>query len=290
MWTLLHYPLCPASRAIRLALNEAGIETDRQEVKPWAITREFLNLNPAGTLPVLVIEGKPVCGVYPIVEYLAETVAREGPVAARSGYWPGSAMERAEARRVAEWFLRKFDAEVSQYLLEEKLFKPLSRGGAPDLDAIRTGRSNLRYHLSYVSFLSEHRKWLGGDHPGFADLAAAAQFSAMDYLGVFRGASFPRRKLGTRGSSRGRPSAPCWPTACPASTRRRATPTSISKPGPQRKRRSSLCLRRWLEAPPTQDPLTPALSPRGEGVGCGLSQKLADNSGVSSPQRGRGTG
>ena len=79
MWTLLHYPLCPASRAIRLALNEAGIEAERTEVKPWAITRDFLNLNPAGTLPVLVIEGKAICGVYPIVEYLAETVVREGP-------------------------------------------------------------------------------------------------------------------------------------------------------------------------------------------------------------------
>ena len=194
MWTLLHYPLCPASRAIRLALNEAGIEAERTEVKPWAITRDFLNLNPAGTLPVLVIEGKAICGVYPIVEYLAETVIREGPGAARSGYWPGSAAERAEARRVAEWFLRKFDAEVSQYLLDEKLYKPMSRGGAPDLDAIRTGRGNLRYHLSYVSFLSEHRKWLGGDHPGFADLAAAAQLSAMDYLGEIPWGEFPEAK------------------------------------------------------------------------------------------------
>jgi glutathione S-transferase len=194
MWTLLHYPLCPASRAVRLALNEAGIEAGLTEVKPWGITREFLDVNPAGTLPVLLIEAKAVCGIYPIVEYLAETVVREGLVAARSGYWPGNPLERAEARRVAEWFLRKFDAEVSQYLLEEKLYKPLSRGGAPDLDAIRAGRSHLRYHLSYVSFLSEHRKWLGGDHPGFADLAAAAQFSVLDYLGEIPWNDFPEAK------------------------------------------------------------------------------------------------
>ena len=194
MWTLLHYPLCPASRAVRLALNEAGIEAGLTEVKPWGITRGFLDVNPAGTLPVLLVEAKAVCGIYPIVEYLAETVVREGPVAARSGYWPGNPLERAEARRVAEWFLRKFDAEVSQYLLEEKLYKPLSRRGAPDLDAIRAGRSHLRYHLSYVSFLSEHRKWLGGDHPGFADLAAAAQFSALDYLGEIPWNDFPEAK------------------------------------------------------------------------------------------------
>lgn len=194
MWTLLHYPLCPASRAIRLALNEAGIETSFSEIRPWQVGPEFLNLNPAGTPPVLDIEGKAICGAYPIIEFLAETSSREGPAAARSGYWPGGASERAEARRVAEWFLRKFDAEVSQYLLEEKLYKPLSRRGAPDLNAIRAGRSNLRYHLSYVSFLSEHRKWLGGDHPSFADLAAAAQLSSMDYLAEIPWTEFPEAK------------------------------------------------------------------------------------------------
>jgi len=194
MWTLLHHPLCPASRAIRLALFEGGIQAGLSEVKPWALTREFLNLNPAGTLPVLICKDKALCGAYPIVEYLAETAAREGPAGARAGYWPGSPPERAEARRVAEWFLRKFDYEVSQYVLEEKLYKPLSRRPAPDLSAIRAARGNLRYHLSYVSFLSEHRKWLGGDHPSFADLAAAAQLSVMDYLGEVPWAEFPEAK------------------------------------------------------------------------------------------------
>ncbi len=194
MWTLLHFPLCPASRAIRLALFEGGIEAGLSEVKPWALTREFLNLNPAGTLPVLTSEGRVLCGAYPIIEYLAETAAHKGPAAARSGYWPGTAMERAEARRLAEWFLRKFDREVSQYLLEEKLYKPLSRRPVPDLGAIRAARSNLRYHMSYVSFLSEHRKWLGGDHPSFADLAAAAQLSVIDYLNEVPWTEFPEAK------------------------------------------------------------------------------------------------
>jgi glutathione S-transferase len=194
MWTLLHYPLCPASRAIRLALFEGGIEAGLSEIKPWAVTREFLNLNPAGSLPVLTSEGRALCGAYPIVEYLAETASREGSAPPRSSYWPGAAADRAEARRVADWFLRKFDSEVSQYLLEEKLYKPMSKRGSPDLNAIRAGRGNLRYHLSYVSFLSEQRKWLGGDHPSFADLAGAAQLSAMDYLGEIPWAEFPEAK------------------------------------------------------------------------------------------------
>ncbi|MGA7323511.1 MAG: glutathione S-transferase family protein [Rhodomicrobium sp.] len=192
MWTLLHYPLCPASRAIRLALFEAGIETAQREVKPWAVARDFLDVNPAGTLPVLLREGKAICGAYPISEYLAETAAREGPSSARTGLWPGTPPERAEQRRVADWFLRKFDAEVSQYLLEEKLYKPMSRKRlAPDLSVIRSARSNIRYHLSYISFLSDQRKWLGGDNPSFADLAAAAHLSAMDYLAEIPWSDFP---------------------------------------------------------------------------------------------------
>jgi glutathione S-transferase len=195
MWTLLHFPLCPASRVVRLALFEGGIEAGLSEVKPWAPERSFLNLNPAGTLPVLTSEARTICGAYPIIEYLAET-PREGPVPRLNAYWPGKAADRAEARRVADWFWRKFDAEVTQYLLEEKVYKPMSRGRiAPDLNAIRAGRSNLRYHLSYVSFLSEHRKWLAGDNPSVADLAAAAQLSVVDYLGEVPWAEFPEAQL-----------------------------------------------------------------------------------------------
>ena len=193
MLTLLHYPLCPASRAIRLALNEAGFETALEEVRPWVLEREFLNLNPAGRCRWPSSRAERFAA--PIrSSNLAETVVRDGPVAARSGYWPGNATERAEHRRVADWFLRKFDAEVSQYLLEEKLYKAITKAGTPDLNAIRTGRGNLRYHLSYISFLSEQRKWLGGDHPGFADLAAAAQLSVMDYLGEIPWNEFPEAK------------------------------------------------------------------------------------------------
>jgi len=194
MWTLLHYPLCPASRTVRLALFEGGIEAGLSEVKPWALTREFLHLNPAGSLPVLVLEGQQLCGAYPIIEYLAEIAAR-GAAKDRNAYWPGSAVNRAEARRLADWFLNKFDSEVSQYLLEEKVYKPMSRGRvAPNLDSIRAARGNLRYHLSYIGYLSEQRKWLGGDHPSVADLAAAAQLSVVDYLAEVPWPDFPEAK------------------------------------------------------------------------------------------------
>lgn len=195
MLKLYHFWLCPASRAIRLALYEASIEFEFSEIKPWAISKDFLNLNPAGTLPVLTIDNKALCGVYPIVEYLAETSGRELSSTSRTSLWPGSPAERAENRRIADWFTRKFDVEVSQYLLEEKIYKPISGvRSSPDLGAIRASRSNLRYHLAYLSYLSEQRKWLGGDYMSFADFAAAAQLSVMDYLSEVAWADFPEAK------------------------------------------------------------------------------------------------
>ncbi len=194
MLTLLHYPLCPASRAIRLALHEHDIEFSLSEIKPWDLSREFLNMQPAGTLPVLLVDGKAVSGTYAVIEYLSDT-SEPNPIKDRHALWPGTAMEKAEARRAADWFMHKFESEVSHYLLEEKVYKPLSGvRSSPDLPAIRAARGNLRYHLSYVSFLSEQRKWLGGDHLSFADFAAAGHISAMDYLSEMTWPDFPEAK------------------------------------------------------------------------------------------------
>ncbi len=55
--------------------------------------------------------------------------------------------------------------------------------GRPNIEAIRAGHENLRYHLAYISHLAETRPWLAGEALSFADLAAAAHLSALDYLG-----------------------------------------------------------------------------------------------------------
>jgi glutathione S-transferase len=55
--------------------------------------------------------------------------------------------------------------------------------GAPNSDAIRAGKGNIHYHLDYLAYLAERRTWLGGDAFSIADIAAAAQLSALDYLG-----------------------------------------------------------------------------------------------------------
>ena len=51
------------------------------------------------------------------------------------------------------------------------------------MDFLRAIRTNLRYHMSYISHLADRRRWLAGEDLSFADLAAAAHLSSVDYLG-----------------------------------------------------------------------------------------------------------
>lgn len=198
MLRLIHYPLCPFSRSIRLALGECAVVVELEEERPWAWRPDFLVLNPAGTLPVLIERGTFVlAGAYAIAEYLGETHTKaNGGGVLHNALFPGSGVERAEVRRLVDWFHRKLDEEASRYLLEEKLYQRFADLGrsTPDTDLIRAGRANLRYHLSYISHLAETRKWLAGDTMSFADLAAGAHLSVLDYLGEVPWEEFPKAK------------------------------------------------------------------------------------------------
>lgn len=184
MHKLIHHPLCAFSRSIRLALGECGAVVELAEERPWAWRREFLEINPSGATPVLMTEGGvAVCGVYAVAEYLAESSPPPGAVSPRTVLFPGSIEERAEVRRLSDWFHRKFFDEVTQYLVEEKVFGAMAGRGAADPSFFRAGRENLRYHLSYITFLAEQRRWLAGANLSYADFAAAGHLSALDYLG-----------------------------------------------------------------------------------------------------------
>ncbi|MFQ5954734.1 MAG: glutathione S-transferase family protein [Kiloniellales bacterium] len=177
MRTLYHLWLSPFSRKVRVALSEKALDFELKAEKVWERRHEFLALNPAGEVPVLVDEdGTVVADSTAICEYLEE-IRPQPPLIA------GTPAERAEVRRVAQWFDLKFSHEVSQHLVGEKIMKRFLGLGAPDSAAIRAGKANIHYHLDYVGYLSERRAWLGGDAFSIADIAAAAQLSAVDYLG-----------------------------------------------------------------------------------------------------------
>jgi glutathione S-transferase len=185
MLTLFHHPLCPHSRYVRLILGEYGIAARELEERFWERREEFMLLNPAGELPVLVADGEPaIPGAAIIAEYIEETRARDPE---REGLMPERPGERVEVRRLASWFNDKFHAEVSGPLVTERVFKRhMTReqgGGPPDTEVLRAARHNIRYHLAYLGWLVRTRDWLTGERLTLADLAAAAHLSAADYLG-----------------------------------------------------------------------------------------------------------
>jgi glutathione S-transferase len=185
MLTLFHHPFCPHSRFTRLALGEYGLTPRLVEEPVWERREEFLILNPSGTTPVLVEDGKPpVPGATIIAEYLDET--RGGELGDRR-FLPQEHGARIEVRRLTTWFNDKFFAEVSGPLTMERFYKrriPIDQGGgSPDTDIIRAVRINIRHHLAYIGWLVRTRDWLAGDRLSYADLAAAGHLSAVDYLG-----------------------------------------------------------------------------------------------------------
>ena len=185
MTDLYHHPLCPHSRFIRLALGELGIEPHLVEERVFDRRREFLIMNPACTTPVLIeATFPPVPGAGPIAEYLDET---RGLGLGDRRLLPEDPMGRVEVRRLLDWFNVKFFNEVSGDLIREKVYKRFMSadvgGGAPDMDVVRVARANIRYHLRYIGYLIRVRNWLGGDRLSYADLAAAAHLSSVDFLG-----------------------------------------------------------------------------------------------------------
>lgn len=185
MVKLYHHPFCPLSRFVRLALGEYGLLVDLVEERVWERRQEFLLLNAAGATPVLVEEnGLTVPGAGTIMEYLDET---RGLELGERRLLAENLLSRIEERRLASWFNDKFFAEVSEPLVTERVYRmhmPKNLGGGPpDTGAIRAARNNIRYHLSYIGWLARSRDWLAGDRMSYADLAAAAHLSVVDYLG-----------------------------------------------------------------------------------------------------------
>jgi len=185
MLTLLHHPFCPHSRYIRLALAEHGVEARLVEERVWDRREAFLEINPAGATPVLIEEGYPaIPGAAIAAEYLDET---RGISLGERRLMPAELAGRVEVRRLASWFNDKFFAEVSGPLVSERFYRRHMRieqgGGPPDTDAIRAAKANIRYHLAYIGWLAGGRGYLAGERLTYADLAAAAHLSSVDYLG-----------------------------------------------------------------------------------------------------------
>lgn len=174
MVRLYHVPLSPFCRKVRLVLAEKKIDCELVEERYWEPSRDFLARNPAGKVPVLKLGRNTLSESQAICEYLEETHVEPALM-------PLKKEARYEVRRLCAWFDDKFHHEVTSKLLYERVNKKLMFKEYPDSRKVKEGLKAIKLHLSYMTQLLEHRKWLAGDQMSLADFAAAAHISALDY-------------------------------------------------------------------------------------------------------------
>ncbi|MEL6409487.1 MAG: glutathione S-transferase family protein [Pseudomonadota bacterium] len=175
MAKLYHVPLSPFCRKVRLCLAEKKIECELIEERYWDADADFLRRNPAGKVPILRMDDKTMPESTPICEYIEERFP-EPPLL------PKSANGRYEVRRLVAWFDDKFHNEVTSKLLYERVNKKMMSKGFPDSTNVKSGARAIKFHLDYLAWLLDHRRWLAGDVMTLADFAAAAHLSSLDYI------------------------------------------------------------------------------------------------------------
>ena len=152
MIRLFHVPLSPFCRKVRLSLAEKKLEVELVEERYWEQDADFLRRNPAGKVPVLKMDGRMMAESAAICEY------------------------------IASWFDDKFHQEVTSKLLYERVNKKMMGRGYPDSKNVKAGAKAVKYHLDYMGWLLDQRRWLAGDAMTLADFAAAAHLSSLDYI------------------------------------------------------------------------------------------------------------
>lgn len=175
MIRLYHFPLSPFCRKVRLTLAEKRMEVELVEERYWEPTPEFLRRNPAGKVPILKMENRTLSESQAICEYLDE-------IAPSPALMPRDPDFRYEVRRLCSWFDDKFHHEVTSKLLYERVNKKVMKLGYPDSKNVKFGAAQIKFHLDYMAWLLDQRRWLAGDQMTLADFTAAAHLSCLDYI------------------------------------------------------------------------------------------------------------
>ena len=220
MPTLIHHPLCPHSRFVRLILAEYGIET--QLIEERVIDRNPRLLASQPGWPHARLRRRRWHGGSGGLGH--RRISRRDARRARRARRGCCRRSRWRASRPGGWStgsMCKFFDEVTNWLVTEKVYKRFASagngGGAPDMDLLRVARANIRPHMRYIGYLT-----------GVAQMARGRQFDLRRFRR--RRAYLLRRLSRRRALGRGRvgqalvsahqvasrASARCSPTARPA--------------------------------------------------------------------------
>ena len=176
MYKLYYMPLNFFCRAARIILIEKNISFKIVNEPFWKRRVEFLKINPAGDLPVIIDkEGVNIIGYECLVEYLDEKKVGKTLLG-------NNVIEKLEVRRLCMWVGKKLQKEVMENILDERVFNSLKKNSQPSTIILNAGRKNLKNHMKYFEWILERRSFLAGDFFTVADIALAAAISSLDYL------------------------------------------------------------------------------------------------------------
>lgn len=156
----LYYSKGACSLAIRVCIHEIGIDCEFEAVdlktKKTETGSDFLNINPKGSVPVLVLDNQEILTENPVIQqYLADEYKAKGIL-------PSDTFERY---RILEWlnyigtelhkgcFSQLFNPKIPESLKEE-VFKPL----------LKTKLNWVDQHLSKNKYLLNERYTLADNY------------------------------------------------------------------------------------------------------------------------------
>ena len=182
MRRLFQYPLSGFSRAARVILAEKRLDYEMVYEAPWDPSDELFEYSMSGNVPVLIdISGIVVHGTSAIREYLEEVYPEVGLIGSDFS-------ERAEARKIADWFDHTFYSDVYYPVIRERILKRFAKDvdRRPDPACVRGAGTKLNNYMEYIAWLVDRRNWLAGKEFSIADISAASLISVLDYLGIIQ--------------------------------------------------------------------------------------------------------
>ncbi len=163
-----YHPGSPNCRKVSAVIEMLGVDAKYEFVdlpKGKQAQPEFLAINPAGMVPVLVDGKTTVLESNCILIYLAEKVG--------SDLWPADS--HLEILRWMFWEQSHF-MYAAGTVFYQKLLKPLL-GQEPDEARVEEGVAKFRRHARALDDHLKGREWLVGEAMTLADLAVAAQLT-----------------------------------------------------------------------------------------------------------------
>lgn len=181
MLTLTHLVFSPPSRLARLLVGEKRLQCEFRQAE-----------DPADHLPALTErqsaddDGIDYVGLWAIIDYL-ERNYEDHPL------FPDDAGDCRDALRWLDYLTGLFPERITKRIVFERA-SPRYTGAlrsSPDMNVVRKGREELVKAMGEFGAVIEPKGNLAGKHCSVADLALAANLSALDYFGEIKWDDFP---------------------------------------------------------------------------------------------------